>query len=272
MSRSVRTDSGRRRVAAASAPFVFSVLVVSLSCEIADAAEPGFYVGAAGGRSEQSLDEQAGVGPLPIAVIGLLPPDAGFNPVPFPTLPPPPAFGGNPMAVPLLPSGRSVDETDVGWNVTLGYRVNKYLAGELSYVNAGDASLTERYSTAASSPVTFPDVVRSYTVNARGPAVSVLGSLPLSERWEVFLRGGVLFAKQEVESRSIIDSPTAINARPIERDFSDEVVTLGAGVQWTFLPRWTARLEYQRSDDLQPNEIMGESRIDQASLSVLFGL
>jgi hypothetical protein len=59
---------------------------------------------------------------------------------------------------------------------------------------------------------------------------------------------------------------------PINRDFSDEVVTVGAGVQWAFLPRWTARLDYQRTDDLKANEIMGESRIDQASLSVLFGL
>ncbi len=116
------------------------------------------------------------------------------------------------------------------------------------------------------------NVLRTYTVNARGPEVSVLGSLPLSERWELFLRGGVLFAKQEVESRTIIESPTATGGQPIERDFSDEVITVGAGVQWAFLPRWTARLEYQRSDDLQPNEIMGESRLDQASISVLFGL
>lgn len=251
---------------------VSAMFVVSLLCEISEAAEPGFYLGAAGGRSEQRLDKQAGVGPMSIAVIGVLPPDAGFSPVPFPRDPPPVFAIGTPTFIPLLPSSVDADESDVGWNFALGYRVNKYLAAELTYVDAGDASLAATYSTPSSLPASFPDVVSMYTVNARGPAVSVLGSLPLSERWELFLRGGVLFAKQEVEARTIVRSPTAINPRPIERDFSDEVVTIGAGVQWAFLPRWTARLEYQRSDDLQPNEIMGESRLDQASLSVLFGL
>ena len=246
-----------------------AMVVVSLSCEISEAAEPGFYVGAAGGRSEQQLDKQAGVGPIVIADL------PSFNPIPSDPprnlIPFPPGLG-NPVFIPLFPAGTTADETDVGWNVALGYRVNKYLAAELSYVDAGEASLTERYATSSSAPISLPDVLRTYTVNSRGPAVSVLGSLPLSERWELFLRGGVLFAKQEVESRTIIDDPTAINSRPIERDYSDEVYTLGAGVQWTFLPRWTARLEYQRSDDLQSNDIMGESRLDQAALSVLFGL
>lgn len=249
-----------------------AMFVISLTCEISEAADPGFYVGAAGGRSEQRLDKQAGIGPVVFGVIGNLPPDTGFFPVPFPRDPPPAFIIGNPTVIALAPSGVDADESDVGWNFALGYRVNQYLAAELTYVDAGDASLVESYSTPASSPISFPDVVRMYTVNARGPAVSVLGSLPLSERWEVFLRGGVLFAKQEVEARTIVRSPTAINARPIERDYSDEVVTIGAGVQWAFLPRWSARLEYQRSDDMQPNEIMGESRLDQASLSVLFGL
>lgn len=271
-------NRGTWGVSAASAKsiasFVISLFVVSLACEIAVAAEPGFYVGAAGGRSEQRLDKQAGIGPqIPVAIIGVLPPGAIFVPSPPGSRPPgplPPVFGGVTGFVPLLGPDTTMDETDVGWNIALGYRLNKYLAAELSYVDAGEASMVQRYSTPPTS--SLPDVLRTYTVNARGPSVSVLGSLPLGEQWEVFLRGGVLFARQEVESKTIIESPTAIVGRPIERDYSDEVFTVGAGVQWAFLPRWTARLEYQRSDDLQPNDIMGESRLDQASLSVLFGL
>jgi hypothetical protein len=250
-----------------------AVFLISLSCEISEAAEAGFYVGAAGARSEQRLDESAGVGPIIVVDVDFTPPGSGS--LPFPVLRDPPynyaPFPiGSPVFVQAVPSGVTVDETDVGWSVMLGYRVNKYLAAELSYMDAGEASLTERYSTPP--PYSFPDVLNTYTVSSSGPAVSVLGSLPLSERWEVFLRGGVLFAKQEVEARVIIQSPTAINARPIERDYSDEIFTVGAGVQWTFLPRWTARLEYQRSDDLQSNDIMGESRLEQVSLGVLFGL
>jgi opacity protein-like surface antigen len=255
------------------------MFVISLRCEIVEAADPGFYIGAAGGRSEQRLDRQAGVGPVPTAFASL---SGGFVPI-FPADPirltppisslPPPAFAV-PVAV-FLPAGLSADETDVGWNFSLGYRVNKYLAAELAYVDSGDASLVEHYRPAADLspvPTVVTEINRSYTVTSRGPALSVLGSLPLSSQWEVFVRGGVLFAKQEVEASTRAVGGSAVTPGPIARDFSDEVVTVGAGVQWAFLPRWTARLEYQRTDDLQANEIMGESRIDQASLSVLFGL
>ena len=264
-------SSGMFRCAAASVMFV-----VSLSCEMAEAADPGFYIGAAGGRSTQRLDKQAGVGPIPTAMIT---PPGGFVGVPYPRLGEPPFNlfpfppGAGVAYQVLLPDGLSADETDVGWNVAVGYRVNKYLAAELAYVDSGEASLVEHYrSSPGVSPIAVSEIMRSYTVTSRGPALTVLGSLPLSSQWEVFVRGGVLFAEQEVEARTRAVGGSAIVAPQIDRSFSDQVVTVGAGVQWAFLPRWTARLEYQRTDDLQANEIMGESRIDQASLSVLFGL
>jgi len=266
-------SSGMFRCAAASVVFV-----ISLGHEMAEAADPGFYVGAAGGRSEQRLDKQAGVGLVPVAAIGggVLFPVAsppGGTPVIPPLLPPPPY--GYPISAPFaifLPAGLTADETDVGWNFSLGYRVNKYLAAELAYVDSGEASLVEHYRPSGTPVIPVTELTRGYTVSSRGPAVSVLGSWPLSSRWELFVRGGVLFAKQEVEMRARTVGGSAITTPPIERDFSDEVVTVGAGVQWAFTPRWTARLEYQRTDDLQDNEIMGKSRIDQASLSILFGL
>ena len=266
-------QSGMFRCAAASVMFV-----ISLSCEMAEAADPGFYVGAAGGRSQQSLDKQAGIGPAPaIATFPQLDPVtepvAGIIRDPVFSIFLPPFSLAQPFAI-FVPAELSADETDVGWNFSLGYRVNKYLAAELAYVDSGEASLVEHYRPLSFSPIPSPvtELNRSYTVTSRGPALSVLGSLPLGSKWELFLRGGVLFAKQEVEARTTAIGGSAITPSPIERDFSDEVVTVGAGVQWAFLPRWTARLEYQRTDDLQANEIMGESRIDQASLSVLFGL
>jgi hypothetical protein len=245
------------------------ILIVSLGCEIAEAADPGFYVGAAGGRSEQRLDKQAGIGPIPTVSFG--PPafgTPGTSPTPIIL---PPTFIVRPVEV-FLPAGMTADETDVGWNFSLGYRVNKYLAAELAYVDSGEASLVEHYRPNQVAVLGTTEITRGYTVSSRGPAVSLLGSWPVSSKWELFVRGGVLFAKQEVEMSTRAIGGSAITPSPIDRDFSDEVVTVGAGVQWAFASRWTARLEYQRTDDLQANEIMGESRIDQASLSVLFGL
>ena len=142
MSGSERVKLGMFRCAAASVMFV-----ISLGGEIAAAAEPGFYVGAAGARSEQRLDEQAGAARGPVAI--LVPPSDSFNPGPVPRPPiqlPPGFVGGLPIAaIVLLGPEVSADEVDIGWNFALGYRVNKYFAAELAYVDAGEASLRERY-------------------------------------------------------------------------------------------------------------------------------
>ncbi|WP_157994256.1 porin family protein [Peristeroidobacter agariperforans] len=225
-------------------------------------------MGAAAGRGEQKIDMAAGVGPMPT----IDPPGGFIGVIGDPSRPLPPIFNPGPVFI-ALEQESVADETDAAWNVALGYRVNKFLAAELAYVDSGEASLVEHYRPADGPvPLTLPEITRGYTVSSRGPALSVLGSWPVHEKWELFVRGGVMFVEQEVEMRTQVDSGTAIVPAPIERDFSNEVATVGAGVQWSFLPRWTARLEYQRTDDLKANEITGESRIDQAALSVLFGL
>ena len=155
------------------------------------------------------------------------------------------------MPTVIAPKSVETDAIDTGFSATVGYRINRYLAAELSYTDFGEYESIERYS--------FGEF--RYQLGVAGPSLSVLGSLPLGEQWELFLRGGVLFADQEVRLGGSLSN----------REFSDEVVLAGAGVQWSFAPRWATRLEYQRTDDLKYDNT-GESSIDQASLSVVFEL
>lgn len=230
----------------------------------AQAAEPGFYVAATASRVEQELDRNAGFVPIVVFAPGT----PSFNPSPtFPLRPSDPV--GGVFAPFRTPDRVAVDDVDAGWSVALGYRVNQYLAAEVAYVDAGEASLTQYYSFGGLPGMPPRESISSFDVNVRGPAVSVLGSYPVSTHWQVFVRGGVLFADQEVQSAI---TSTAGNIGRFEQTFSDEVLLAGAGVQWSFATRWAARLEYQRTDDLDENLLSGASRIDQASLSVLFSL
>jgi|SRR5687768_6040584 opacity protein-like surface antigen len=244
--------------------------VVSLSAEVSAAGEPGFYVGATASRVEYDLDRNTTVTPpintfLPPPTF-VLPPTGGFFPMPPVTAI---IIGGTANFVALRPDEVQVDDVDGGWSATLGYRINRYVAAEVTYADFGEASVDQRYRFATIPELPpFPDLTLDATVSVSGPSVAVLGSLPLGERWELFLRGGVLFADQEIKTRSAVGSSTAAFAR----EFSDEVLTAAAGVQWAFAPRWTARLEYQRTDDLEAGDLNAENRIDAASLSVLFNL
>jgi hypothetical protein len=246
-------------------PIILAVL------STAEAAEPGFYAAATAGRVEQELDQRVGT---PVAVLA---------PDPFPQVPPP-SFGlrpppgpitgiiGGGVFSPVQPIRTDVDDVDAGFSVALGYRVNQYLAAEVAYMDFGEGTVTQHYSLMGIPPLAPPrEFVSTYNVHVRGPAVSVLGSYPVSTAWQVFVRGGVLFADQEVEVAATV-VPTSGSPTRFEQTFSDEVLLAGAGVQWSFAPRWTARVEYQRTGDLERNILSGESSIDQASLSVLFSL
>jgi hypothetical protein len=243
---------------------VAALAVVALGAEESAAGEPGFYVGVTGSRVEYDLDTS----PVLAIATFVSPPLPGLWPRPLP----PGIIGviGFPVALVGAADRVEIDDVDAGWSATLGYRVNRYFAAEVTYADFGEAAFTERFHFMGIPELPpLPDLVRSTNVSLRGPSFSVLGSLPLGERWELFLRGAVLFADQEVKTR--IDSSNITGPALIEAQFSDEVAMAGAGVQWSFAPRWTARLEYQRTDDLEQG-FRAENRIDAASLSVLFGL
>lgn len=221
------------------------VLFVSLGHEIAAAAETsesderGFYLGASVGRVEQ---EARGEGEM---LVGVGPP-LGF-------------------LVRLQPDQVRVDDKDAGWSVTLGYQINKYLAAELAYYDFGTATVNERYA-----PSDFPiplDLTVSSRIEAYGPGVSLLGTLPLAPSLEVIVRGGVLFLDHEAELR-------ISSFRRTQRS-GEEIWTAGAGLQWFFTSRWAARLEYQLTDRIErdsngPTRRIGTTKIEQLSLGVLF--
>ena len=224
-------------------------LVTLALSSVAHAAEPGFYFGATASRVEHDIEGFPGI-PVAIITPALPPVFGGIRPTPTPVAPipinPAPPFAE-------LTRSTEINDVDAGFSATVGYRVNRYFAAELSYIDFGEYERIDRYSSSSS--------VR-YELGVSGLSLSVLGSLPLGEQWELFLRGGVLFADQEVSTKLF---------SAYRQNYSDEVIMAGAGVQWSFAKRWATRLEYQRTDDLKYDDT-GESTIDQASLSVLFKL
>ena len=206
------------------------------------AAETGFYIGATASRADHDVKGEDGI------LVGF-----GF-----------PRPG---TIVTLRPDRVDIDAVQPGWSATLGYRVNQYVAAEVSYHDFGEAEITERYSPAFLFPLPAEIVVRS-TVQASGPALAVLGLWPVTPSLDVFARGGVLFVDEKVERQ--IDSFRS------GQTVGDEVVMAGVGAQWSFASRWSARLEYQRTGSIDYGidiiDNAGTRKIEQFSLSVLFNL
>jgi opacity protein-like surface antigen len=215
-----------------------SAAVLSLSAVCATAAEPGFYVTASLGIGEED------------------PRSAGTN-------------IGNPFGiVHVEPDDVDVDDGKTAWSVGLGYRVNRYLAAEVEYIDFGTTDITEHYSIEDDGapvpfPFTFPtELTLNQSSSVTGPALSLLGALPLGENFELFLRGGALFGSREIET----------GFDTFDEKFSRTVWLAGAGVSWSLAKRWAIRAEYQQTGEFSESFIAGETEVQRLSMSVLFRL
>ena len=93
-----------------------SAVVLCLFAAGAGAAEPGFYVAASLGMGDED------------------PESAGAN------------FGNSLGVFHVEPDQVDVDDGKLAWSVGLGYRVNKYLAGEVEYLDFGTTDVAEHYT------------------------------------------------------------------------------------------------------------------------------
>jgi OmpA-OmpF porin, OOP family len=225
---------------------VGQLLLLGLLACGAEAAEPvatGFYLGASAGAAKHDVGNGGARGTILVGI-------GGFS-------------GG---IVQVARTGLETDEESTGWRGLAGYRFNRYLAAELEYLDFGSSEIHETYVIDDFLP--FPaaplTIEQDFLTDVSGPAVSALGKLPIGERFELFLRAGVLFADSKVRMAQRF-GPSSIT-------YSDRVLIGGAGVDWNFAGRWSARLEYQRSKDIEPNLDIGESHVELLSLGVLFKL
>lgn len=237
--------------------------IALLVSSAASAADPGFYFGLFGGRAKYDFDTLE----IPRVTV----PPGGVL-----TTPGVPSFGTNPRiplnpytdvtfaidVQPLLwyPSG---DDKDTAWGALAGYRIARYAAVELSYVNLGTLEADDP-AILSFNPVVFGTLHRE--LQTRGPSVSVLGILPLSDNWELYLRAGVLFADLEVSFVAVDSIPGSSTT------YGNEAGLWGGGVQFNWGEHWSARLDFQHFVEVGAKGREGEADIDLLSLGVLYRL
>jgi len=201
------------------------------------AAEPGIYVTAGVGAAEE--DPGASIG-TNFSV--------GFPPAGI---------------VHLEPDSVEVEGGDLAWSIGVGYQFNRYLAAEFEYLDFGSTDVAEVYSL---DPTQFPFVgslTKRYSSKTTGPAVSILGKLPVGESFAFYLRAGVFWADRN------LDMPLALGLE--ESAYGDTVWLGGVGVDWSFAGRWGVRAEYQLSGETGDTIIAAGSSVEALSLRLRFG-
>lgn len=242
---------------------ILLVCLMLASAGAAMGAERGFYFGAVGGQTDYDFES-------PLNLFVLQPSVTIPVTSPSPQLPIGgavyPAFGS---AVQPLAWPPGADSESGAWGAVAGYRISRYAAIELNYLNLG--SLKRNSTLMLGFPTPTGSIEIRHELETRGPALAALGLYPVTERFDLYARAGVFFADVEASS-SLVSSTVQVVGGRSSVTFGSEALAWGGGAQFHWGQHWSVRLEFQRFENVGERNTEGEADIDLLSLGVLFRL
>ena len=148
----------------------------------------------------------------------------------------------------FLSASTSVDDRDTAYRLYAGYRLHRYVASELAYVDLGEYTL--------SSTVAPAGTLRT-RIRHSGAELSVLGLLPIGETFTLFGKVGVIALRSRAEfsgsgSVRVFDDSGSHSSRRSGASY-------GVGMMADFGPRWSARVEYNRYEKVGGELTGGDS-------------
>jgi hypothetical protein len=214
---------------------------IALAATPAFADDSGFYVGAGMGYSKISINE----GKLNNNI------DAAAS-----------DFGWS------LTKG-SVDQNATPYQFVFGYKLNPYIAFEVSYIDMGSADYRGYLTNAAG---TAEGSVKG-TWDASGWPISVLGIWPINDTWSLFGRAGVFMGDVTLNAKGLDSSGNTIcagsNCLKGNVDDSSTEFFGGVGVDANFMESWVARFEWQAMPSIG-NDDTGSGNFNNLMFSILY--
>lgn len=125
------------------------------------------------------------------------------------------------------------DKTDSGYKFFVGYQFNPYVALEAGYADLGDFGVEVARAPGAG--------ILTGDTSYKGYNVDVVGTWPLTSRLSAFGRAGTFY--YETEENFV---GTESLAASLSRDDKDTGYKFGAGLEYSFTERLSARIEAER--------------------------
>jgi hypothetical protein len=140
------------------------------------------------------------------------------------------------------------------WSADVGYMLSRNVGIEASYLYLGSLHYSSFGSEQSTSGTGTSQVVANVDIKSHGPALAVLGVLPMSTLWEVDARVGAYEGKTTTTYFSAVDANT--NAGRLSKSSTSLLVGFGTGL--TLTTHCVARLDYMRLEHVD-EQLFGRS-------------
>ena len=153
-------------------------------------------------------------------------------------------------------SSTSIDSTDTGWGLDLGYQFNPWFAVEGGYIDLG------RFDFGSQLPASAPGAI-SGRVKNDGARLTAVGIVPLDHGFSLFGKAGIF------DLRTRLDA-TAANGTDLGSSHSHAGGTFGVGAAYDITKGISARVEWNRFVNANNDSSTGKADIDLVSAGLVY--
>lgn len=165
--------------------------------------------------------------------------------------------------VPQTTTG-SFDSEDSSYGFVVGWRLTEHIALEGGYMDLGEVVYRDRSTGFRAGVQEAQNWAQNVESSTSGISLSALGILPLSYRWEVYARAGLLISNN-TERIFITDNIGSESGRGSK---SGADLLAGVGVSFSIVEIYQLRLELGRVFDAGEDDTLDEADVDMATLNI----
>ena len=154
----------------------------------------------------------------------------------------------------------NLDKKGTGFGVAFGYRFSPYLAAEAAYLDLGKAKWNASGTVTDGINSSPMDIALSF--KSSGPALSLLGSVPVGTQFSLDARAGAFFSKTKL---SLTASAQGVSDTESDSDKHTGLL-YGIGGTWSFTPVAAVRVGYT----VYKEAVYGDRDVKQFSAGFLY--
>jgi OOP family OmpA-OmpF porin len=155
----------------------------------------------------------------------------------------------------------SHDTDQLGLKLYGGYDFNRYLAIEAGYARLGSPKY--RYASGG--------MVGQAKIRQESYFAAAKGTLPISERFNVFAKVGVTHSRARLDGNSNSAVINAATGFPITMSENNSRAMFGAGIEFSLAPDVLLRLEYEDFGKFGDDKLTGATKARLTSVGITYG-